>query len=86
MEKTRQNSSNLTTSRRWDVDTASPWYNYRDGEGVVHQIWYDDPKSLRLKVAMAKQLGVQSFGMWTADKLNYSQPEADWMEWWDALS
>ena len=45
---------------------------------------YDNPKSLRLKVAMAKSLGVKSFGMWTADKLNYSSP--DWMEWWDALS
>jgi hypothetical protein len=35
---------------------------------------------------MAKKLGVKFFGMWTADSLNYSKPEAEWMEWWDALS
>jgi hypothetical protein len=35
---------------------------------------------------MAKKLGVKFFGMWTADSLNYSKPEVEWMEWWDALS
>ena len=34
-------------------------------------MWYDNPKSLRLKVVAAKALGVQNFGMWTADVLKY---------------
>ena len=87
MEKTRQNSSNLTTSRRWDVDTASPWYNYQDGEGVVHQIWYDDPKSLQLKYAVAKELGFRGVGPFRFDGLGYGSPaaNADSAAMWAAL-
>ena len=78
--------SNASWTPHWDEASQTPYLVDTADEAGWREVWYDNPKSLRLKVAMAKELGVKSFGMWTADSLNYSKPEADWMEWWDALS
>ena len=78
--------SNASWTSHWDEASQTPYLVDTAHKAGWREVWYDNPKSLRLKVAMAKTLGVQSFGMWTADKLNYSKPEASWMEWWDALS
>ena len=40
-----------------------------------------DPKSLGLKVEMAKRLGVTHFGAWTADALDYSDAAAAQAMW-----
>lgn len=49
------------------------------------EIWYDNPRSLQLKVAMAKALGIRRFGCWTADALDYNgSPEAA-KAMWDAM-
>jgi hypothetical protein len=31
-------------------------------DGVIHQRWFDDPDSLRLKYAVAKDLGLRGVG------------------------
>jgi spore germination protein YaaH len=55
------------------------------GEILRHEVWYDDPRSLQLKVAMAKELGIRRFGCWTADALDCrDHPEAA-HAMWDAL-
>jgi di-N-acetylchitobiase len=48
------------------------------------EIWYDNPRSLHLKVAMAKSLGIRNFGCWTADALNYRN-SASAKAMWDSL-
>ena len=77
--------SNTSWKLHWDEHSQSPYLVDTSDEEGWREIWYDNPKSLRLKVALAKKLGVHSFGMWTADSLNYSMPQTTWMEFWDAL-
>lgn len=48
------------------------------------EVWYDDPRSLRLKVAMAKRLGIRNFGCWTADALDYRN-SASVKAMWESL-
>ena len=73
--------ANATTPRRWDAYSALPHFNYLDGEGGLHQVWYDDAESLGYKYALARSLGVRGVGAWTFDKLDYAnatQRDAMW--------
>ena len=81
----RELLGNSSWESRWDAASQSPFLVDTSAARGWREVWYDNPKSLRMKVAMAKTLGVKNFGMWTADSLNYSRPRAEWMEFWDAL-
>jgi len=65
LEEMRRTS---TTGRRWNAELQSPWFNYVNADdGKIHQVWYDDPQSLLVKVRWAKKLGMRGVGMWTGD-------------------
>ncbi|PRP89148.1 di-N-acetylchitobiase-like [Planoprotostelium fungivorum] len=65
LEEIRRTS---TTGRRWDASLEAPWWNYVNADdGKIHQVWYDDPQSLLIKVKWAKRLGMRGVGMWTGD-------------------
>jgi di-N-acetylchitobiase len=40
-------------------------------------VWYDNPKSLQKKAAVASELGLRGVGMWNLDCLDYSCVEPD---------
>ena len=46
----------------------------QDSSGKLKQVWFDDERSLGLKYAAAKALGLRGVGMWNADALDYSNP------------
>ncbi|XP_064634257.1 di-N-acetylchitobiase-like [Lineus longissimus] len=61
------------SGRLWDDKSLSPYFNYKDAKtGKMHQVWYDDPVSLKLKYDYAVQLGMRGVGMWHADSLDYT--------------
>ncbi|XP_075471775.1 di-N-acetylchitobiase [Ascaphus truei] len=60
------------TGRLWDKTQKSPFYNYKDKQGKLHQVWYDDPQSISLKAAYVKERGLRGIGMWNGDLLDYS--------------
>nr|XP_009671545.1 PREDICTED: di-N-acetylchitobiase [Struthio camelus australis] len=69
----------------WDEVQRSPFYEYKDSLGRFHQVWYDDPRSIFLKAAYAKNRGLRGIGMWNGNSLDYSresvaeqQTEAMW--------
>ncbi|XP_071983081.1 di-N-acetylchitobiase [Engystomops pustulosus] len=67
-----KNVNNSLTGRLWDDVQKAPFYNYKDAKGKIHQVWYDDPKSISLKVEYIKTLGLRGVGMWNGDLLDYS--------------
>ena len=74
---------------RWSNATGTPYIYYRAARGawdagVVHRLDYDNPASLRLKSAYAKQVGARGVGMWTADLIDYSDA-ALVREFWEAF-
>ena len=56
--------SNASWTSHWDEASQTPYLVDTADEAGWREVWYDNPKSLRLKVGMAKELGVKSFGMW----------------------
>ncbi|XP_076880452.1 di-N-acetylchitobiase [Brachyhypopomus gauderio] len=77
------------SGRLWDEIQLAPYYNYKDNEGKIHQVWYDDPESISLKAAYVGQQSLRGIGMWNGNLLDYSddpvakQQSADM---WNALT
>ncbi|KAL7854525.1 hypothetical protein SRHO_G00167150 [Serrasalmus rhombeus] len=87
--KTMMKQINSSISGRlWDEVQLAAHYNYKDKDGKVHQVWYDDPESISLKAAYVGQQGLRGIGMWNGNLLDYSddpiakQQSADM---WNAL-
>jgi di-N-acetylchitobiase len=56
----------------WDKDFESPWFQFIDSaDGMLREVWYDDPESLTLKYQMAKKLNLRGVSMWNSDCLDY---------------
>ena len=43
------------------------YFNWRNGSGGLHQVWYDDADTLAPKYALAKKSKLKAIGMWTSD-------------------
>ncbi|GAM26890.1 hypothetical protein SAMD00019534_100650, partial [Acytostelium subglobosum LB1] len=50
----------------WDDLSESPFFNYVSGDNI-RQVWFDDPKSIYIKVQAAKDLGIGGVGIWYID-------------------
>lgn len=62
----------------WDKLAMSPWLVYKK-DGEIRQIYYDDPKSVGLKMDLARDLGVGGVAFWA---LGY---EGDTDDLWKAI-
>lgn len=67
---TQVNSS--LSGRLWDDKQKAPYFNYKDLQGQMHQVWYDDPQSICPKAESVKSKGLRGIGMWNGNILDYS--------------
>jgi len=82
-------ANNSTTGRLWDPVSRSPYMNYRHSTtSLIHQVWFDDPESLRAKYELATGLGLRGVGMWHVNALDYGSSRAKQQsaEMWAALA
>lgn len=47
----------------WSDVSMSPWMSFENG-GQIHQIYYEDLKSVSAKIDLVKQIGLKGFGFW----------------------
>ncbi|XP_070565593.1 di-N-acetylchitobiase-like [Ptychodera flava] len=80
---------NSTTGRLWNDEYKAPYFNFEDPTTKqTHQMWYDDPESLKYRYDYASKTGLLGVGMWEADSLDYSDDETAKKQtkaMWDAL-
>jgi len=50
----------------YDEVAQSPWFRYRDNEGRVHEVWFEDARSISQKLALAEELGFFGIGYWNS--------------------
>jgi di-N-acetylchitobiase len=63
----RYNHLQATTKVQYDPTTTSPWFNFQNlTDGLVHQVWYEDPRSLGAKYRMAARLQLRGVGFYCA--------------------
>lgn len=55
----------------WDPTYAEPHFRYTDRSGAIHDVWYEDAASAKMRYDLARSMGAVGVGMW---RLNFEQP------------
>ena len=55
--------SDLNMQSSWDFEAKSPYFAY-DKNGVVHQVWYEDTRSISYKLDLVKSYNLGGIGIW----------------------
>lgn len=80
--------SRASFSPQKDDESESYFFNYEDSVGGKHQVWFDNPISLKLKYDFAAKENLNGVAIWNADLLDYSDVPRGQLEtkrMWDAL-
>ncbi|RDU37699.1 glycoside hydrolase [Neobacillus piezotolerans] len=48
----------------YDEKMGAPWFRYVDKNGALHEVWFEDPRSLLLKFRLVREYGLGGFGCW----------------------
>lgn len=48
---------------RYDDGTETPWFRYRE-DGVEHEVWFEDARSLMAKLRLIRETRVRGLGIW----------------------
>lgn len=48
----------------YDERAQSPWFRYRDESGAEHEVWFEDARSIRAKLALIPEYGLRGAGYW----------------------
>lgn len=52
------------TAIRFDENAQAPWFRYTDGMGREHEVWFEDARSIRAKLALTQEYGLRGVGYW----------------------
>jgi len=77
---------NSTNGYQWSSTLQSPWFNYEDPTTKkMHQVWFDDSVSLKIKTGIAKSAKMRGVGMWTGDFVAYKSDPKSAFAFWSAM-
>ncbi|KQL32822.1 glycoside hydrolase [Bacillus sp. FJAT-25509] len=48
----------------FDRETLSPAFRYTDKDGIIHDVWFEDPRSLLAKFHLVKEYALGGLGCW----------------------
>ena len=51
--------------RLWDETKKCPYFDYQDGQGETHRVWYDDAESFRAKIQLARDSKLAGIAFWS---------------------
>ncbi|OKO88663.1 glycoside hydrolase family 18 protein [Geobacillus proteiniphilus] len=59
----------------YDMEAQAPHFRYRDENGRVHEVWFEDARSIQAKFHLVKKLGLRGVSYW---KLGLDFPQ-NWL-------
>lgn len=70
--KAQSISPQLAIARAWkygaeiqySASSQAPWYRYTDENGVEHEVWFEDARSIQAKLALIPAYGLRGVGYW----------------------
>ncbi len=48
----------------YDTTAQAPWFNYTDDDGKLHEVWFEDPRSIKAKLKLTEDFGLIGLGYW----------------------
>lgn len=52
----------------YDETAQTPWFEYQDEDGVRHEVWFEDARSITVKYDLADRYNLFGFGYWSLDR------------------
>lgn len=49
---------------RYDDFAQAPWFRYVDRQGQEHEVWFEDARSIKAKLDLAKEYGLAGVSYW----------------------
>ena len=49
---------------QYDERAQSPWFRYTDENGVEHEVWFEDARSIQAKLSLIPEYGLEGVGYW----------------------
>ena len=49
---------------QYDETAQSPYFHYTDTSGTVHEVWFEDARSMYAKLQLIAEYGFQGAGFW----------------------
>ncbi|MBB2482233.1 glycoside hydrolase family 18 protein [Bacillus sp. APMAM] len=49
---------------QYSEEYQSPYYRYRDQNGLTHEVWFEDVRSMSAKMQLVRNYGLQAIGAW----------------------
>lgn len=53
---------------KFDELSQTPFFNYTTPEGIAHVVWFDDPRSITAKLALAGEYDLAGVSWWTVNR------------------
>lgn len=51
---------------KYSKEIGSPFFNYTDKQGIYHEVWFEDPRSINEKFDIVKKYNLAGIGVWNA--------------------
>ena len=48
----------------YDETAQAPFFHYTDSDGAIHEVWFDDARSLSVRLRLIQEYGFQGAGIW----------------------
>lgn len=55
---------------KFDETAQAPFFNYTDPSGVQHEVWFEDARSVRARLALVREYGLAGISIWTLNLRN----------------
>lgn len=55
---------------RFDEAAQAPFFNYTDPAGRRHEVWFEDARSVRARLALVREFGLAGISIWTVNMRN----------------
>ena len=53
---------------QFDETAAAPYFVYTAADGVVHEVWFEDARSISAKLELVEEYGFRGIGYWNLDR------------------
>lgn len=55
---------------KFNSQAQAPYFNYTDPNGVRHEVWFEDARSVRARLRLVSEYGLAGISYWTVNFLN----------------
>ena len=54
---------------QYDTAAQAPWFRYRDDAGALHEVWFEDARSIRARLRLVPEYGLRGIFWWNMNRL-----------------